>query len=205
MSSEEGYVKFRAVREPGPAPAEAYVAALNETRAWLWAHHLIGLGPDGIGYGNLSLRLPGTSQFIISATRTGGKALLQAADYVQVTQVDLSANTVWCRGSADASSESMSHAALYAASTAIGAVLHVHHAGLWQHGLYRLPTTAAGASYGTPAMAFGLQEVHASLGCPPAGVILMGGHTDGLMAWGATLPEAQQALSAAFTACAMPL
>src|SRR5207302_1989498 len=66
---------------------------------------------------------------------------------------DVAANALGCRGPVAASSESLSHAAVYAAEPAAAAVIHVHHLGLWEELRDVLPTTDSRAEAGKPAMA----------------------------------------------------
>jgi hypothetical protein len=52
-----------------------------------------------------------------------------------------------------ASSESLTHAAVYSGDGAAGAVIHCHADALWQRLVGRVPTTSAEVAYGTPEMA----------------------------------------------------
>ena len=58
-----------------------------------------------------------------------------------------------CRGASQASSESLTHAAIYEMDDGIHAVVHVHDPELWQHLKNTFPTTDPDAAYGTPEMA----------------------------------------------------
>lgn len=194
MSSEEGYVKFRCIfSEDAPPDAEA-VALLNKYRRELYRKGLIGCR-EGIGYGNLSLRLPDTNKFIISGTKTGCIPYTNEQHYTLVEKFDIAANTVHCRGPVSASSESLTHAALYQADPAIRAVIHVHHAGLWKSLLNKLPTTPATAAYGTADMAFDIIHLYAEGDLPEKKIAIMGGHEEGIISFGASPEEAADILS----------
>jgi methylthioribose-1-phosphate isomerase len=189
----EGAIKFRCERRPGVVRA-AEVRDLRSVRAGLRRRGLIGVGADGVAYGNLSRRVGRGSRFVITATGTGALPALRAADYVRVERCDLARNRVWCRGARDASAESMTHAAVYAADARIGAVLHVHDGALWRR-LMRsdLPRTPRSAAYGTPAIARAVRDVVRDTG-RTSGVVVMGGHEEGLIAFGRTPREAWRAL-----------
>jgi ribulose-5-phosphate 4-epimerase/fuculose-1-phosphate aldolase len=191
----DGVIKFQCVRRPGAIRA-VEVRDLGPVRAALRRRRLIGVGADGVAYGNLSRRVGRGSRFVITGTGTGALPALRAADYVRVERCDLARNRVWCRGARDASAESMTHAAVYAADARIGAVLHVHDAALWRRLMTSdLPRTSRSAAYGTPAMARAIRDAVRSEG-RIAGVIVMGGHENGLIAYGRTPREAWSMLRA---------
>ena len=194
---DEGYIKFDCHwREAPPPPAEE-IAGLMRWRDRLHALGLIGVYPDGIGFGNVSIRWPDGNTFIISGTQTGAIPELDTAGYTSVVRFDIAANRVWCRGPVRASSESLTHAAIYAASSEVGAVLHVHHAGAWEALLGTLPTTRADVPYGTPAMARELEWLLRESDLPTVKVAVMAGHREGIIAFGAAPDEAGEKLLAA--------
>ncbi|MBR6625333.1 MAG: class II aldolase/adducin family protein, partial [Mailhella sp.] len=100
--------------------------------------------------------------------------------YCLVTECDIDANTVRSRGPRQASSESMTHAAVYAASPETGCVIHLHHAGLFGQLIEgQAPATAPDAAFGTPAMARSVEELVRRH--PADGIIAMTGHPDGFL------------------------
>lgn len=186
---ERGYILFRCDWEPADPPAGDWADALCAWRDRLHRLGLVGVSPNGIGYGNLSCRPgPGTS-FVVTGTGTGGLAALGPDHLTAVTGYDLAGNAVRCRGPVKASSESLTHAAVYEADPAARAVVHVHHPGLWQRLYGVAPTTDPAAQAGTPAMAVAVAALVRS-GATPGELIVMGGHRDGLIAYGGTLDEA---------------
>jgi L-ribulose-5-phosphate 4-epimerase len=190
---ETGYVQFRCEWERAEPPAGPLVANLAGWRNRLRGLGLIGMYPDGIGFGNISARLPGGG-FIISGTATGGVPVAGPEHFTQVVWHDVGANALACRGPVAASSESLSHAAVYDFESTAGVVIHVHHLGLWKKLLDVIPTTDRRAEAGTPAMA----EAIAALlrGSVPTGLFVMGGHREGLMSFGRTAHEAGERLLA---------
>lgn len=191
----EGYLKFdcRQTVEDILMPPDLF-ATLNSCRKALWGKQLIGVYPDGIGYGNISVRIPGTSRFYISGTATGGIPDLNLSHYAQVERCDPATNTLWCRGRIKASAESMSHDAVYRDNPRIGAVVHVHSRRLWQQNLNLLPTTDPLAAYGTPEMATEIGRIMKLEETADKKVIVMGGHEEGILTFGITIEEAAQVI-----------
>jgi hypothetical protein len=183
---EKGYVQFRSDWQAAPPPAGPLVDALIGWRQRLYRLGLIGVYPDGIGFGNISARLP-AGTFLISGTATGKLEALGPEHFTEVTDCDFAANWLRCRGPAQASSESLSHAAVYRAAPATSAVIHVHHLGLWQQLYGNTPTTDPRAEAGTPEMAHAIEEL---LRGDVAGLFVMGGHREGLIAFGESLDTA---------------
>lgn len=194
---EEGYVRFRCEREEAPPPAGPEVEALRAWRDRLHRLGLVGAYPDGVGFGNLSHRLPGGDSFVISGTQTGALPSLGPEHFTEVTACDLAANRLRCRGPVRASSESLSHAAVYRALPAARAVFHVHHAALWRALLGRVPTTGARAEAGTAEIALAIETLLREGGAAGGGLLAMGGHPEGLLSFGASADEAGEALVAA--------
>jgi len=187
----EGSLKFTCHRSPGEIGLrDELFEALNHWRQVMWEKGLIGVYPDGIGYGNISVRLPGGNRFCISGTATGGLPELTRDHYAVVERCDVENNTVWCRGTIKASAESMSHSAFYSSLPAVMAVVHIHNYPLWDRYLGILPTTSPEVEYGTPTMA---NEITRILTLPKTlqkKVIIMGGHEEGIFAFGKTIEEA---------------
>lgn len=192
---EKGYVQFRCDWEPAAPPVGPLVAELVAWRNRLRRLGLIGVYPDGIGFGNISGRVAG-NRFVISGTATGGLEVAGPEHFAEVVDYDIPGNSLRCRGPVQASSESLSHAAVYEAAPEAMAVIHVHHLGLWERLRDVLPTTDPAAEAGTPGMAFAIAELlRAGV---PDGLFVMGGHREGLIAFGRTADEAGERLLAAF-------
>lgn len=183
---DEGVVKYKCTWDKQPAASDWNIAALNTCRTWLFSHKLIGINAAGVGYGNISLRYHG-DQFIISGSATGHLAELTEQHYAKVTGFDVKSNHLFCSGPAQASSESMSHGTLYRMSPEIGAVIHIHHEGMWQYFINRVPTTSPEVSYGTPEMALEIEQLYTSSLLPQKKVMVMGGHFEGIVTFGASI------------------
>jgi ribulose-5-phosphate 4-epimerase/fuculose-1-phosphate aldolase len=190
---DEGYVKYSSDWRRGPAPDAAAVRLLDTWRRRLHAAGLIGhYSEPGIGYGNISIRAPRPGEFIISGTQTGHLTETGPEHYARVTAADIAGNRIVCVGLVQASSEALTHAAIYRLSERINAVVHVHSRRLWERERGRLPTTAADAPYGTPDMAREFERLWQESEFRSRGIAVMAGHDEGLVSIGATLAEASE-------------
>jgi L-ribulose-5-phosphate 4-epimerase len=187
---EKGYIQFRCDHEPATPPAGDAAMELCRWRDRLRQAGLVGVGADGIGFGNLSLRRGDGPSFLITGTVTGAIESLSPHQLTEVLAWDLAGNHVTCRGPAVASSETLSHAAGYESDARIGAVIHVHHTATWNRLLHRAPTTDPAAEAGTPAMALAIQQLIRGRTEVGPFLIVMGGHPDGLLAAGQDLDHA---------------
>lgn len=190
----EGYIKFMAHRTDGNVPIGSVLKRLNEVRTELHDLGLIGVLPDGVGYGNVSMRVDGSEQFVISGTATGAKRELPLTDYCRVDSFDVPRNKVFCTGQIEASSESMSHGSVYQANPMIQCVIHIHHSGLFHFLLENeTPRTSEQAAYGTPEIAEETVRLVRDVGVAQ-GLFVMAGHEDGVIAYGADVESARQIL-----------
>lgn len=197
MTYDEGYIKYDIDWIPGPAPDTKGASELEACRRPLFEAGLIGEYKDlGIGYGNISRRSTGKGLFLISGTQTGHLETTNEQHYSLVTHVDVATNTVRCEGPVKASSEAMTHAAIYALSDAIEAVVHVHSKALWAQYINRLPTSDPAIAYGTPEMARDFARLYAEAGFDRSGVAVMAGHEEGLISYGPSLEVAAKRILA---------
>lgn len=206
----EGVVRYRAEHreEALPTTLAPLAATLDAWRHPLRALGLLGRDPlryDGHGFGNLSARAPssgggsppGRRPFLVTGSQTGGAEHLGLGGFALVERHDPAGNRLWSRGRVAASSESLTHAALYERSPGVGAVFHVHAPEPWRRRReLGLAVTDPAVPYGTPAMAAEVGRAWGRLGGPERGVLAMGGHEDGLLAWGPTPGGAGRALLA---------
>lgn len=191
MSIDEGYIKFHSDWSHGPAPSSVYTELLNSWRQPLYDAGLIGHYADlGVGFGNISVRAEQPGQFVISGTQTGHLATTSREHYSLVTSYDISGNRVHCTGPVQASSESLTHAAIYALDPAINAVVHVHSKRLWQELLHNAPTTRNDVAYGTPEMAHEFTRLYQETDFSAQGIAAMAGHEEGIVSFGASLEQA---------------
>ncbi|MEO1295264.1 MAG: class II aldolase/adducin family protein [Cyanobacteria bacterium J06636_16] len=188
---DDGVIKYRCEWQCNELAFENE-EALMELIVWrdrLHAAGLIGVYPDGVGFGNVSRRLTRQS-FGVTGTQTGHHMLSQPAHYTLVDRWNIDQNALHCVGPIKASSESLTHAALYEHSADIQAVVHVHHASLWATYQHKLPTTSADVPYGTPAMAYEMWRLFRESELCHQKILVMAGHEDGLIAFGNSLSAA---------------
>lgn len=197
MTIDEGYVKYRSTWTETAAPDPDRAAELETWRRPLFDAGLIGHYEElGVGFGNISMRCGRPGQFLISGTQTGHVPRTDENHYSLVTAYDIDANTLRCIGPVQASSEAMTHAAIYELDSSIGAIAHVHSRTLWQKLLDRLPTTDPAVAYGTPRMAREFRRLYEETEFCRSGLAVMAGHEEGLVSIGRTLAEAAQKLIA---------
>lgn len=193
MSIDEGIIKFNQQLQITEPLSDAFIASLNETRTILFTLKLIGEYSElKIGYGNLSLRDAVTTKnehaFIISGSQTGHLPILDGRHYCKVVDFDLSQNRIFSKGPIEASSESLTHGAIYECSPNIQAVIHIHCREIWQGMLADdLPQTAADIPYGTLEMANAVKHVIAD---STSGCLAMAGHEDGVICYAENLGKA---------------
>jgi len=189
------YIKFKAHWVQTPPLPETEIAEINHWRQSVYALGFIGAYPDGIGFGNISRRISDSERFLISGSATGNLPVLDARHYCIVTHADPAHNIVRCEGPVIASSESMSHAAIYSACPEVKAVIHAHHRHLWESLLHRIPTTRADVTYGSPEMAAEIVRLLRETDLRQSGVFVTEGHEEGIFAFGRSLEEAVERLA----------
>lgn len=192
--TDEGYIKYNIQWKQQHLPDDELLQKIILYRDRLKSKNLIGLYPDGIGYGNISHRIHNSTEFYISGTQTGGIPISNNSHYARVTDYSFSDNTLYCEGAVKASSEALTHGAFYMFSHKVHAVMHAHNSTLWNALLGLVPTTALPIQYGTPDMAFEIQRqmMHAELF--EKQILVMAGHRDGIFSFGETLEEAYAVL-----------
>jgi len=182
---DEGVIKYQAIHQDSGPPVHILLNQLDEVRTKLFDLGLVGVYSDGVGYGNVSIRHE--AGCIISGTATGSRRVLGAGGYCCVRSFDLQNNKVLTAGPVKASSESMTHCAIYQANPLMQCVLHIHNRELWERLLSQgYDSTSVDIPYGTPQMALSM----ATLACTktePSDLIVMAGHEEGIVAYGQTL------------------
>ncbi|HIE54695.1 MAG TPA: class II aldolase/adducin family protein [Chromatiaceae bacterium] len=187
----EGVIKFILDHQRGEAPGFHLSAPL---RAWfriLRRLELLGRNPQrygGFAYGNLSRRHK--QGFIITCSQTSGLEQLSGNDFAQVTQWSPAANQLRSRGPCRPSSESLTHATIYQEATEAHWVFHAHSPEIWRNAKrLSMPITDPLAEYGTAEMARAMANTLEQMGRPATGIVSLGGHEDGVIAWGTTVEE----------------
>ena len=200
---DEGYIKYQCNWIDTPSVSAQEIIELNQWRERLYQLGLIGQYENGVGFGNISIRAPlkdtkrdhpNRPNFIISGTQTGGMTHLTEADYTKIVDFDWWKNLVVCRGLIKASSETLTHAAIYCANPEINAVIHIHHLQLWQQLIDRVSTTNYNCAYGTPEMATEIFRLCQQDTAKKQKIVIMSGHPQGILTFGPNLSEAAAVL-----------
>ena len=165
-------------------------AELNAYRRKLLDLRLIGVDANGIGFGNLSIRDCATNNFYVTGSATGGKTELTLADCARVLAYDFDKNWLRYEGSSIPSSESLTHAAIYASDSMAGSVIHCHDSTLWTALLNHAPTSSKAVEYGTPEMAYEMTRLFKISDVQSRKILVMAGHKGGIVAFGKDLEEA---------------
>jgi ribulose-5-phosphate 4-epimerase/fuculose-1-phosphate aldolase len=189
IDTSEGYVKYTAEHTNAPAVEVPWWAELNETRTRLHQLGLVGANSKGIGFGNVSVRYRGDS-FLISGTSTGAPPVLQAEHYCLVKSFDITANSVITAGPVRASSEAMTHGAVYRSCPEANCVIHIHSREIFD-GMIRdkYPATPESAAFGTPEIALALIQCVQVL-AKEEGRIVLAGHDEGVISYGPSVESA---------------
>jgi len=174
-------------------PYDIY-AQLEEVRTRLHHLGLIGVDPEGVGYGNISLKEKIASKtFYVTATQTGHLSRLGTSLYTQVNNYDFSTFTLKSKGKEKPSSEALSHAMIYELDPAIRAVIHIHSKPLWLF-LQQRGTLATTAPYGTRAMTEEIAGLYPDTSPLSSPLFVMKGHEDGIIVFGENLQKAEKVL-----------
>ena len=188
--SETGSVKFTCQQVAVEISRFAGFAELNKHRRKLLELGMMGVDASGIGFGNLSIRNGATSRFYITGSATGGISELMPANYAKVVAYDFARNWLQCEGSAVASSESLTHAAVYESDPTVRAVIHCHNMKLWSALLDKAPTTPKRVEYGTPEMAYAVRRLFDITDVKRRKIFAMAAHDGGLVTFGRDLQDA---------------
>jgi L-ribulose-5-phosphate 4-epimerase len=187
---KEGVVKYTVTHTTARLVLPPEMADLLTWRRRMREVDLIGADAHGIGYGNLSIRLYSSPGFIITGSQSSGLAEVDQRHFAKVTVIDLDRNALCSTGELPPSSEALTHAALYQMHASIRAVVHVHSRPIWTAHRDRLPTTRDEVAYGTPEMAYEMIRLYKRTPLALQGAVVMGGHQDGVIAFGRTVEEA---------------
>ncbi len=202
MASTEGTIQFAyelAERSNSDLLAPSLVSSLSAWRTMLKRLQLLGQHPDrydGFGYGNLSGRGASTLDspnkgagqeqgFVITASQTSGVTKLLEEHLVTISGYNLSRFWVDAIGQQPPSSETLTHAMIYAADSRINWVFHVHCPEIWENSdALGIPSTGADVGYGSLEMVRAVADLISGTQSRPL-VFTTKGHHDGVFALGA--------------------
>ena len=199
MKTNEGYIKFDLDWQYSDDLAQyniddTQVSDLIRIKRILQSKGMIGGFDNGINFGNVSKRISGNS-FLISGTQTGCIDNIGLSHFALVSECNINRNYIKCYGSVRASSESMTHFAVYDTASQAGAIIHVHSENLWTKLIDKVPTTNRTAEFGTPEIALEIQRLIVENSLGESGIIIMGGHPDGIITFGKDIDQAYSILN----------
>ena len=187
---DDGVIKFNHVFiEKSSNIPEKEFSKLELIRREIYNLNLIGAYPNGIGYGNLSIRYDYNDfyksdcpQFLISGTQTGEKENLDGESYTRVVSYDFCNNKVEVIGPIEASSESLTHASIYSSSKYVKSIIHIHNAKMWSGLLSEnYPKIPKHISYGTQEMASYASSIVTNTENNKFQLLVMEGHEEGVI------------------------
>jgi ribulose-5-phosphate 4-epimerase/fuculose-1-phosphate aldolase len=186
----EGSIKFNCgwIQEPCGLSDDTF-HELEKYRALLIKRKLIGVYPDGIGYGNISCRDTASAAFFITGSGTGHLGKLTPEQYSMVLQYNFFENSLICRGMIRASAESL---------TMPPSMKVIRELGLWLMCIILNcgkivesgTNDTEAAEYGTPEIAFAVKKLAEKPETKGGRLIVMGGHKEGILTFGKNLEEA---------------
>ncbi len=167
---------------------------LEECRERLYALGVIGAYDDGLGYGNISVRIDNSDEFLITATQTGHLSNLSKSEYSLVKKIDFDTFKTTASGESKPSSECITHGAIYGLSDEINAVIHIHNEKLWNYMLENDYLSTNDTPYGTPEMVQDVVDIYKDIEALSNNVFVMKGHFEGIVSFGKNLAEAEAVL-----------
>lgn len=168
---------------------EYYV--LEECRKRLYALGVIGAYDDGLGYGNISVRINNSDEFLITATQTGHLPNLSKDEYSLVKKIDFDTFKTTASGNSKPSSECITHGAIYGLSDKINTVIHIHNEKLWRYMLENDYLSTNDTPYGTPEMVKDVVNIYKDIEALSNNIFVMKGHYEGVVSFGRNLAEAE--------------
>jgi L-ribulose-5-phosphate 4-epimerase len=180
----EGVVKFNCHwNQSGPVISDEQYEIINYWREVLYNMDLIGAYENGVGFGNISMRIKGGNQFVITGSATGEIPELEPGHYVRVNSFNIEDNAVQCVGPLKASSD-----------PGANAVVHVHSIELWNELIYKVPTTNPSMDYGTIGLAKDILRIFKDPEVYEKRIIVMAGDRAGILTFGNDMDEAVNVL-----------
>jgi hypothetical protein len=191
----QGVVKFNCHwSQSGPVISDEQFEIINYWREILFNMDLIGAYENGVGFGNISMRSGSNNQFVITGSATGEIPELEPGHYVKVNSFNIDDNAVQCTGPLKASSEALTHAAIYSSDPGMNAVVHVHSIELWNELIYKVPTTNPSMDYGTAGLAKDILRLFKESDVFEKRIIIMAGDRAGILTFGHDMDEAVSVL-----------
>lgn len=199
MTDTEGVIKYQLDHQVRALDSAIDIGEINAWRRLFYRLQLIGQSEgryDGLGFGNISVRLPETQGFfLITGTQTGHLAILKPSNFAVIQTASPASNYLRSLGPCQPSSEALTHASVYQHAPSVNAVIHGHCPEIWRntHTL-SLAHTSSTVAYGTVAMATAVEDLFKTGEIGETGIFSMLGHEDGIIALGPSIAAASMLL-----------
>ena len=130
-------------------------------------------------------------RFLITGTQSSSQSSFGARHVCIVEALDLRCHWLRNFGPTRPSSESLTHATLYALDEGIRFVFHVHCRAIWRNAeRLGVPSTPARVPYGSSEMVTVIRALYTSGALDKQQILSMAGHQDGVLAF---VPSAERA------------
>lgn len=160
--TNEGYIKFQCKTTSSRHPSRSELDDIILLRDRLYDKEFVGTFPDGVGFGNVSKKTDSGS-IIITGSNTGKHERIQPNHFVYVNSYDIEANQVESSGQVQASSETLTHVAIYEAIDEIKYIAHIHNLKIWEKLLESGKRPVGTSEYGSVELADEVREYCKSL------------------------------------------
>jgi ribulose-5-phosphate 4-epimerase/fuculose-1-phosphate aldolase len=190
MSNEiDGIIKYNFdFQQTEPLSKELW-CEIEEVRERLYRLNMIGVYPNGIGFGNISQRINNKS-FVITGTQTGDLSHLSSEHYSLVVEFDDSKFYLKSKGAIKASSEALTHGTIYNLSDDINAVIHIHSLHLWKFMIAKNFLITNNVPYGSQEMIDDIKNLY-TINSLSNSKFAMVGHEEGIIIFGKNIKEAE--------------
>jgi len=194
----EGVIKYDQVYLETKPQDLNVIDELIDLRQKCYSLGLIGQDKNrygGYGFGNVSMRLTAkfytypelNNAFFITGTQTGGLGELTNEHIATIVSCNPETNTVISLGPIKASSESLTHDAVYRCDPSINYIIHAHSPEIFKsQAELKIPFTSKSVQYGTPEMALEVKRLFLETNVKTKGIFVMLGHEDGVFCFGNT-------------------
>ena len=197
---EEGIIKFDQELRKVSSVSAIDIKDLTLWRSLFFETGLIGKDGGkygGSAFGNLSKRIPPFQaplrkrKFIITGTQTSAIEDVKPEHYIKVLEYYPERNLVVVEGLINASSESLTHGALYDLDNTIKYVFHTHSPEIWNNarGL-GIPVADKKAVHGSVELIEELERLFREEELRNIGIFTCAGSRDGVFSFGKTAKEA---------------
>jgi len=190
MSNEiDGIIKYNFdFQQTEPLSKELW-NEIEEVRERLYKLNMIGVYPNGIGFGNISKRI-NEKAFVITGTQTGDLEQLSNEHYSLVEEFDDSKFYLKSKGAIKASSEALTHGTIYNLSDDINAVIHIHSLNLWKFMIANNFLVTNDVSYGSQEMIDDIKKLYTENSLSNSKFAMIG-HEEGIITFGKNIKEAE--------------